>query len=278
VSASSDQQNRQLSEALEYLQALGPKPEIGLVLGSGLGGFANQLTLLAKARYADIPHMAQPSVHAGEYCLGQVADATVACLRGRVHCYEGHATERVVFGVRLLAALDCRAVLLTNAAGGIRPGMKVGDLMLIVDHINLSGHNPLVGPDDQQGRRFVDLTCTYDPALREAARRAARKAQVDLAEGVYAAMLGPSYETPAEIRMLARLGADAVGMSTVPEAIALRALGVRLGAMSLITNLAAGISDKPLDHGDVQAAAMRTRDRFEQVLTGWVKHTHRLLG
>jgi purine-nucleoside phosphorylase len=193
-----------------------------------------------------------------------------------VHVYEGHELERVTFGVRLLASLGCRAVLITNAAGGIAAGFAPGDLMLIVDHINLTGRNPLVGPNDDSGPRFPDMSRVYDPELCELARSAARELHIDLKEGVYAAMLGPSYETPAEIRMLRTLGADAVGMSTVPEAIVLRHRGVRVGAVSCITNLAAGISPTPLDHAEVEEIARKTRDRFSGLLGKWVERAHSL--
>jgi purine-nucleoside phosphorylase len=210
--------------------------------------------------------------HAGNLCLGRVGAVPVACLQGRVHLYEGHAPDRATFGARLLAALGCKAVILTNAAGGIHADFAPGDLMLISDHINLTAQNPLLGPnDDDLGPRFPDLSQAYDPALADAATRAAQEKNVKLQRGVYACMLGPSYETPAEIRMLRTLGADAVGMSTVHEVILLRHRGVRVGAMSCITNLAAGISPTPLDHSEVEAIARQTRDRFVGVLERWVE-------
>jgi purine-nucleoside phosphorylase len=243
-----------------------------LVLGSGLGGFADELTDAARIPYAEIPEMPQPLVlgHAGNLCAGSVSGVPVACLQGRSHIYEGHTPMRAVFGVRLLAELGCGIVLLSNAAGGIHASFVPGDLMLITDHLNLMGDNPLRGPSFEGGPRFPDLSQAYDVALQASAREAARAAGVTLREGVYAAMLGPSYETPAEIRMLRTLGADAVGMSTVPEVIALRQIGVRVGAMSCITNLAAGISSQPLDHSEVEATARRARSAFGQVLSGWV--------
>ncbi|MEP7051510.1 MAG: purine-nucleoside phosphorylase [Pseudomonadota bacterium] len=246
-------------------------PRVGLVLGSGLGGFAQELSEGVQIPYADIPEMPRPLVigHAGNLCAGRVAGVPVACLQGRSHIYEGHTPARAVFGVRVLAELGCSAVLLTNAAGGIHASFEPGDLMLITDHLNLLGDNPLRGPTYGEGPRFPDLSQAYDAGLLRSARAASRSANVTLREGVYAAMLGPSYETPAEIRMLRALGADAVGMSTVPEVIALRQLGVRVGAMSCITNLAAGISTRPLDHSEVEATARRTRGAFSQVLSGW---------
>ncbi|HTV22035.1 MAG TPA: purine-nucleoside phosphorylase [Polyangiaceae bacterium] len=248
-----------------------PPPRVGVVLGSGLGAWAERLQNAHELPYASIPHMPTPSVpgHPGELWLGQLGGASVACLRGRVHAYEGHPVERVVFGARLLAALGCRAVLLTNAAGGIRSDLSPGSLMLITDHVNLSGLNPLVGWGDHPG--FIDMTRAYDRGLAAAARDAAGALGLTLGEGVYAALLGPSYETPAEIRMLRTLGADAVGMSTALEVIALRERGVAVGAVSCITNAAAGLSSAALDHDDVQQTAARARDRFEALLDAWVE-------
>lgn len=248
------------------------RPRIGVVLGSGLGAFGDTLAL--KIPYADLPGMPTPHVlgHPGNLCIGRVGEASVACLQGRVHAYEGHDLSAIVFGVRLLATLGCRAVLLTNAAGGIGPQLAPGRLMLIEDHINLMGRNPLVGPnDDALGTRFPDMSHAYDPRLGELAMRAAREVGVPLMRGIYAGMLGPSYETPAEIRMLRALGADAVGMSTVPEVIALRHMGVRASAISCITNLAAGISPTPLSHLEVEQVAKQTRASFTSLLSRWVE-------
>jgi purine-nucleoside phosphorylase len=248
-------------------------PSVGVVLGSGLGAFADELSDLRKLPYSVIPHMPDTGVrgHQGNLCLGRWGGVEVACLQGRVHSYEGYGLEQVVFGVRLLAELGCQAVVLTNAAGGIADGLGPGQLMLIVDHMNLTGQNPLVGPPPSVGERFVDMTQAYDAALGKCARRAARELDIDLAEGVYAAMLGPSYETPAEIRMLRALGADAVGMSTVHEVIALRQLGVRVGALSTITNLGAGLSGTLLDHAEVERVASASRDRVTRLLGRWVE-------
>jgi purine-nucleoside phosphorylase len=247
-------------------------PRVGVVLGSGLGAFADQLSCGLRIPYAEIPEMPRSSVvgHAGNLCMGTVGSVEVACLQGRAHVYEGNSLARSAFGVRLLAELGCRVVLLTNAAGGIHSSFAAGDLMLITDHLNLMGDNPLCGPNFGDGPRFPDLSQAYDLELQALAREAARTANVTLREGVYAAMLGPSYETPAEIRMLRALGADAVGMSTVPEVIALRQRGVRVGAISCITNLAAGLSAQLLDHSEVEATARRSRDAFTAVLRRWV--------
>jgi len=262
-----------LALAAAYVRERWPEtPDVGVVLGSGLGAWAARLEDGQRLAYSSIPHMPAPSVagHSGQLWLGRLGGTRVACLQGRVHAYEGHPVERVVFGVRLLAELGCRAVLLTNAAGGIRADLSPGSLMLLTDHLNLSGHNPLVAWTRAGHPCFVDLTQAYDADLAAAARAAARELGQSLAEGVYAGLLGPSYETPAEIRMLRTLGADAVGMSTVLETIALRERGVRVGAMSCITNLAAGLSAAPLSHEEVQETAAVARERFEALLDAWV--------
>ncbi len=265
----------ELSEAVSAVQSRSKiVPAVGVVLGSGLGAWADSLSSLDRIPYSEIPRMPQSTVvgHAGNLCLGLADGVPVACLQGRVHLYEGHDPERVVFGVRLLARLGCRAVLLTNAAGGLAAAFAPGDLMLVSDHLNLMGKNPLSGPNIEDfGPRFPDMTDAYEPALRAAAREAAAETGTTLHEGVYAGLLGPTYETPAEIRMLATLGASAVGMSTVPEVIALRHMGVPAAAISCITNLAAGISKTKLDHSEVEATARQTRSRFTALLSAWVK-------
>src|SRR5688572_9516195 len=207
------------------------EPQLGLVLGSGLGAFVEQLADRVVVPYREIPHFSEAHVpgHAGNLCFGRLGQATVACLQGRVHAYEGHPVARVVFGVRVLAALGCRVVLITNAAGGIRDDLGPGELMMLSDHLNLTGQNPLVGPVRSAASRFPDMTEAYDAGLRSLGRRAAEELNLDIKEGIYAGVLGPSYETPAEIRMLRTLGADAVGMSTVHEVTELRSLGVRVG-------------------------------------------------
>jgi purine-nucleoside phosphorylase len=267
----------ELDEAARFVRTyLETPPVVGVVLGSGLGAWGDALEARVKVPYGDIPHMPRSSVigHAGNLCLGRAGGVPVACLQGRVHLYEGHDPERVVFGVRLLARLGCRAVLLTNAAGGLDPAFSPGDLMVITDHLNLTGKNPLMGPNlDTLGTRFPDMTEAYDPELRRAALEASKETDVPLQQGVYAALLGPTYETPAEIRMLRTLGASAVGMSTAPEVIALRHMNVRAAAISCITNLAAGISPTKLDHAEVEATAARTRDRFIRLLTAWVQRS-----
>jgi purine-nucleoside phosphorylase len=264
-----------LDEAAQAVRrAVDGSPAVGVVLGSGLGAWADGLAALKKIPYAEIPHMPRSTVvgHAGNLCVGRSGDVPVACLQGRVHLYEGHEPERVVFAVRLLARLGCKAVLLTNAAGGLDPTWTPGDLMLITDHLNLMGKNPLSGPNEASlGPRFPDMTEAYDRELMDRGRDAAKQVGVTLREGVYAGLLGPTYETPSEIRMLQRLGANAVGMSTVPEVIALRHMGVRTAAISCVTNLGAGLSATKLDHSEVEATAKATRDRFTALLSAWVQ-------
>lgn len=261
-----------LRSAADFLRSKTAAPQLGIILGSGLGGFADQLTAQVSIPYQLVPNMPTSSIqgHAGNFCGGRLGDLQVLCMQGRAHSYEGHPPERAVFGACLLAEMGCKVVLLTNAAGGVAPDLAPGDLMLIRDHINFSGQNPLVGPHDGRGPRFPDMSYAYDPRLRDLALSAAAAAGVPLKQGVYASMLGPTYETPAEVRMLGVLGADAVGMSTVLEVIALTQLGVRTAAISCITNLAAGISPNPLSHDEVEATASGARDRFTRLLTTWI--------
>lgn len=265
-----NQLDRKLDEAVAAARAFGAlTPRIGVVLGSGLGRFVEALRDPLRVPVEQLPNMPRPSVagHSGALCFGHVADVPVASFQGRVHLYEGHAADEVVFGVRLLARLGCHSVLLTNAAGGIRLDLEAGTLMLIVDHLNLTGHNPLQGFAEP----FVDMTYAYDPMLQSAARQAAHQLKLKLREGVYAGVLGPSYETPAEIRAVRALGADAVGMSTVLETIALRQMNVRVGALSCITNVAAGLSANELTHEEVTATALRMEDSFTHLLRRWIE-------
>jgi len=249
-------------------------PVVGLVLGSGLGAFAERLKSRIAIPYQEIPHFPVPSGvvgHAGELVLGDVGKTPVVVLSGRVHFYEGRPITDVVFPARVLARLGARAVVLTNAAGGVRKTFRPGDLMLMTDHINAFGTNPLIGPnEDSLGARFPDMSRVYDPALRKLAKETARSLKIPLREGVYLGNSGPSYETPAEIRAYRAIGADAVGMSTVPEAIALNHAGVRVLGISTITNMAAGILAKPLDHSEVLATTKKVGDRFVRLLTALV--------
>lgn len=248
-------------------------PKVGLVLGSGLGAFADTLEDLVKVPYSEIPHLPASKVvgHAGNLCFGKVGGVPVIAMQGRVHLYEGHPIWQVVHGVRVMAKLGASAVLVTNAAGGLEADWAPGDLMVITDHLNLMKKHPLVGPnDDALGTRFPDMTEAYDAGLRAMVAEVAKESGIALRHGVYAGLDGPSYETPAEIRMFKILGAQAVGMSTVPEVIALRHMRTRVAALSCITNLAAGISKTPLDHKEVEETARARRADLEKLLRGWI--------
>ena len=242
---------------------------VALVLGSGLGAFADELEDATAVPYSEIPGFARPTVegHAGRLVLGRVGGAGVAAMQGRFHFYEGYTLEEVTFPVRVLALLGARSLVLTNAAGGLNNSYEQGSLVLISDHLNLMGTNPLLGRNDERfGPRFPDMTEVYDREYQEAAIGEARELGLELRRGVYAALTGPSYETPAEIRMLRLLGADAVGMSTVPEAIVARQMGVRVLGLSCITNMAAGVLDKPINHEEVIETGERVRETFAGLL------------
>ena len=246
-------------------------PDVAVVLGSGLGDFADGLDDALVAPYETLPHWPQSRVagHAGRLVVGRTAGKLVAALSGRVHAYEGHPMATVVFAVRVMGRLGIKRLILTNAAGGINTDFGQGALMVIDDHINLMGGNPLVGAnDDRFGTRFPDMSEVYSKRLRALADEAARAAGIALRHGVYVAVLGPSYETPAEIRAFRVLGADAVGMSTAPEAIAARHMGVEVLGVSCITNMAAGVLDQPLVHDEVMETARRVRGSFIALLEG----------
>ncbi len=245
-------------------------PALALVLGSGLGGLAERIEQPLRIPYGDIPGFHVPRVegHKGELVIGTLAGKTVLAQSGRFHMYEGYSADTTALPVRVFAALGVRTLLLTNAAGGIRRSFGHGTIMLLSDHLNLTGRNPLVGHVRPGEERFPDLTEAYDGALRGVAREAARKLGITLEEGVYAGLLGPSYETPSEVRMLERLGADAVGMSTVLEVIAARALGMKCLGFSLVTNPGAGISTVPLSHKDVMEVAGRAGKELARLVEG----------
>jgi len=249
------------------------QPRVGIVLGSGLAGLGDAVERPTVIPYADVPGMPQPTVpgHRGEFVAGRLEDVPVILQRGRLHLYEGHEPAAAVFPVRVMAALGIEALIVTNAAGGLRAEWPPPTLMLIADHLNLTGRSPLAGPVLDGEERFPDVSAAYDPPLRDATRAVAREAGITLHEGVYAGLLGPSFETPAEIRMLATLGADAVGMSTVLEVIAARARGVRVLGISTITNLAAGISDRPLDHREVLEAGQAVARDLETLVRGMIR-------
>ncbi len=263
-------QYENIMEAVEFIRSRSPlAPRVGVVLGSGLGEFAGRVAGAVAVPYGEIPHFRKVSVagHAGRLVLGTVGGVPVAVLQGRYHYYEGHAIEDVVFPVRVLGKLGVAALLLTNAAGGIGKALRPGDLMVIRDHVNLMGINPLRGANDERlGPRFPDMSAVYDPAFQEAIAASQTAIGLQPKKGVYLALSGPSYETPAEIRMLAALGADAVGMSTVPEAVCARHMGLRVAGISCITNLAAGISASPLSHREVTETAERVKNDFIRLL------------
>jgi len=245
------------------------RPKIGLVLGSGLGAFADSLAEATRVPYADIPTFPRSTAigHAGQMVLGRSGDVPVATMQGRAHLYEGYSVQEVTFPMRVFGRMGIRGVILTNAAGGINLSYSQGALVLIRDHINLQGTNPLVGGnDDRFGVRFPDMTHAYARDYRQIAREEAGKLGIALPEGVYTGLLGPSYETPAEIEYLRRVGADLVGMSTVAEVIAARHMEMKVLAVSCVTNMAAGILDQPLSHAEVMETGERVKTTFEALL------------
>jgi len=245
------------------------RPQIGLVLGSGLGSFADDLNEPVRIPYAQIPSFPRSTAigHAGQLVIGNSGDVPVAVMQGRVHLYEGYSAAEVAFPTRVLGRMGIRALVLTNAAGGINPEYGQGALVMLRDHINLQGQNPLTGANDERfGHRFPDMSFAYAKRYREIALEEAQKLSIKPHEGVYAALAGPSYETPAEIRYLRTIGADLVGMSTVPEAIAARHMGINLLAISCVTNMAAGTTDQPLDHEEVLEVGRRVMGQFIALL------------
>jgi purine-nucleoside phosphorylase len=251
----------------------GRAPMVAIVLGSGLGHLADEVQQAVRVPYAEIPGFPQPSVagHRGELVAGTLEDMPVLVQSGRFHLYEGHSADVAALPVRVFARLGVRTLIVTNAAGGVRPTFRAGTLMLIADHVNLMFRNSLIGPVLQGEERFPDMSAPYDTGLRALAREAAREAGIALEEGVYVGLLGPSYETPAEIRMLQRLGIDAVGMSTVPEVIVARARGIRCLGFSTITNLAAGISPTKLSHADVLEVGRQVGQALATIVRGVVR-------
>jgi purine-nucleoside phosphorylase len=245
------------------------RPRIGLVLGSGLGAFADSLTDATRVPYSEIPSFPQSTAigHAGRLVIGKVENIAVAAMEGRVHFYEGYTAQQVAFPMRVLGRLGVRSAILTNAAGGINLQYTQGALVVISDHLNLQGINPLIGPNDERfGPRFPDMTQAYWKPYREMALAEAKKLGIAAPEGVYAALAGPNYETPAEIRYLRTIGADLVGMSTVPETLAARHTGIRVLGISCVTNMAAGILDQLLDHKEVMETGERVKGQFIALL------------
>jgi purine-nucleoside phosphorylase len=261
---------KKVLESVEFIQNRSAlKPETGLVLGSGLGGLGERLRDVCSIPYGEIPHFARSTApgHAGRLLVGHLGARAVLCMQGRFHYYEGLPMAELVYPVRVMSKLGIRTLILTNAAGGMNKDWKPGDLMLITDHINYMGANPLMGPNAEGfGPRFPDMTTAYTPALLDLARRTAADLGIQLREGVYLGYMGPSFETPAEIRLFQSWGAGACGMSTVPEAIAARHCGMDVLAVSCITNLAAGILDKPISSDEVNETAGLAGERFSRLL------------
>lgn len=258
-------------EASQYIQSkISKKPKIGMVLGSGLGIYVDQIQNKIIIPYHEIPHFKRTTVegHEGRLIIGEVHGITVAALQGRLHAYEGHPMEEIVHPVRTLAALGIEYLFLTNASGGVNESFHPGDLVAITDHINMSGRNPLVGPNIAElGPRFPDMSNAYDTELNTLLTSVAKNHHVDLKKGVYCSVLGPTYETPAEIRMIRIIGGDMVGMSTVPEVIAANHLGLKVAGVACITNYAAGIKQEKLSHADVKKVAEKAMVGFATILT-----------
>ena len=261
------------------------RPRVGIILGSGLGAFASQVSGAVSIPYGDIPHFPQSTVagHSGKLVLGTIGGVAVAVMQGRVHAYEGYAIEQVTFPARVLGLLGCRTLIVTNAAGGIRPDIPQGSLVAISDHINLTGTNAAMGPNEPRfacapdaGQRFFDMSTAYSPRLRKLAHEEAARQGIPLSEGVYIAVLGPSFETPAEIRAFRTLGADLVGMSTVHEVIVARHMGIEVLGISLVTNMAAGVTAvgretaETIHHEDVMEIGRRVERQFTGLLTALV--------
>jgi len=261
-----------ISETVDFIRAhCRQQPVLGLILGSGLGAYADSFRDQTAIPFSNLPHFPSSTVlgHSGNLVIGTAEGVPAIALQGRVHLYEGYSVSDVAFPARILGALGIRQLIVTNAAGGINTAFSPGDLMLITDHINLMGTNPLIGPNiEELGPRFPDMSEAYDSALRSVAREAARQKGIVLREGVYIGLLGPSYETPAEIRMFRALGADAVGMSTVPEVIVANHMGIRVLGISCITNMAAGILPQKLTHKEVMDTTERVREQFQSLLQG----------
>ena len=260
----------QIREAAAYLkERVAKTPQIGMILGSGLGDYADTLEDAVKIPYSEIPNFPRPSVagHSGALVFGRKHGHSIVCLQGRIHYYEGHPMSLLTMPVRMLAKLGVKTLVLTNAAGGVNTAYRPGDLMLITDHINFSGSNPLIGPHEPEfGPRFPDVTDLYSANLRLKVKLAAVEAGITLRQGVYMMFSGPSYETPAEIRMARILGADAVGMSTVPEALVAAQCGIKVLGISCITNLAAGVSPHKLSHEEVMETTAMAHDKFHSLI------------
>lgn len=256
------------------------RPEVAIVLGSGLGDYADDIKVVGEVDYHDIEGFPVSTVpgHAGKFIFGYVGDVAVVCMKGRIHYYEGYPISDVVLPTRLMKMMGANILFLTNASGGINPSFKAGDFMMLTDHVSLWAPNPLIGANiDELGTRFPDMSHVYDEALQDILRQTAKEEGIDLKEGVYAQLTGPSFESPAEIKLLHKLDVDAVGMSTVVEAIAANHMGMKICGISCVCNLAAGMTENPLTHEEVQEAANQAAPLFKRLLTGSVKSFKKVL-
>lgn len=262
------------TDAVAHIRTLTPlTPRLGIILGSGLGNFAAQVEAPITIDYKDIPHFPQSTVegHSGKLILGHIAGVPVAVMQGRVHAYEGYPLSEVTFPTRVLGLLGCKSLIVTNAAGAINTSYRQGELVVLSDHINLTGSNAALGPNEAKfGPRFFDMTTAYSPRLRALAHAEARRQNIPFSEGVYLAVLGPSYETPAEIRAFRILGADLVGMSTVHEVIIARHMGLEVLGLSLVTNMAAGVLNEAINHAEVMEIGRRVEQQFTTLLTALI--------
>lgn len=265
---------QKLTETVGFLKSrIKNKPRIGVILGSGLGHFVQHMEIETALPFGEIPNFIPPTVegHSGNLIFGKIDDVNLVVLQGRLHYYEGHSMETVVFPARVMALLGIEILIVTNSAGGYGDGMKAGDFMIIEDHINLMGNNPLMGPNIKElGPRFPDMTQAYDQELTEIAERIFRSQQTFFHKGIYVGVTGPTYETPSEIKMFKAIGGKAVGMSTVPEVIAANHFGLRVAAISCITNLAAGVSQNKLTHEEVTETAKKVEQKFCSFLKEFV--------
>lgn len=264
-----------MNETIKYIKSkIKVTPKIGIILGSGLGDFADKIEDKIELAYKDIPNFPISTVsgHDGKLIFGKVNDKDIVAMKGRIHFYEGYDMKDVVFPINVLAEIGIEKLIVTNAAGGINTDFQAGDLMLITDHINITGRNPLIGPNDEaKGPRFLDMTNCYDKDLISFAEDAASKLNMKLQKGVYIYFTGPNYETAAEIRMARAIGADAAGMSTVPEVIVARHRGIKVLGISTITNMGTGVLDKPLDHAEVVQVGKEVAGKFSNLLTNIIE-------
>lgn len=266
-----------INTSVKYIQSKIPstKPKVGLILGSGLGGLAEKIKNPTIIKYESIPNFPVSTVegHLGQLVIGELGDKVVVAMQGRFHYYEGYPLRDVTFPIRVLISLGIDTLIVTNAAGGANKSFKPGDLMIIKDHINFTGQNPLMGVNlNEKGPRFVDMTYAYDKDLVNVAKETGESLGLDLKEGVYMWFTGPTYETPSEVKLATILGADAVGMSTVPEVIIAKHEGIKVLGISCITNMAAGILDQPLNHEEVVETSMKVKDEFENLIVGILKN------